>query len=316
MISIWRILIYGIQGFRRNIWLSVIAIITMTLTLTTITVFLLGDLVATRQYQEFNKKIDYIIFLRDSAPDADVDALVQQVAARSEVSSSIFQSKEDIRKKFEARFQSVEALKGIVTSENNPLPREIDVKFKDPRQIDTFDSFIRDPRYEEIIESTSYQNNKSAIDNYVRSTNVLKVFGLFFTGFFVLISLIVILNTIRLAIFSRRDEIEIMRLVGATRSYIRGPFLVEGILFGVLGALLSAVLFWGLLRQLQIVLQDSIRFGTSNFINDLFSSSLGSITNASGFNTVFSQLVGIQLVVGVALGIFCSFVAARRYLRE
>lgn len=316
MSNIFRILRYGIQGFRRNIWLSIIAIITMTLTLTTITVFVLGDMVANKQYEEFNKKIDYIIFIKDAAADADVDSFFSQVKAREEVSQSGFYSKEDIRKKFEESFKENEALRGIVTAENNPLPREVDIRFHDPRSIDTFDKFVAQPRFEQIVESTSYKSNRGAIDNYVRTTNVLKVFGLFFTGFFILIAVLVIFNTIRLAIFARREEIEIMRLVGATKGYIRGPFLIEGMLFGVMGALFSAVLFWGLLRQLQLVLQDSLRYGTTNFINDLLSSSMSNITSASGFNDLFMRLLLTQIAAGVLLGTICSYVAARRYLRE
>ena len=318
MRSLGRILLYGIQGFRRNIWLSVIAIITMVLTLTTITVFAIGDVVVTKEYQQINGKIDYIVFLQDSASDADVSNLITQIDDRPEVTASKLLGKDQVRQAFEENTQSLESLKGIVTADNNPLPREIDIKFHDPQQIDTFDRFVNQPRFSQVIENTSYQynKNKGAIDNYLRTANFLKIFGLFFTGFFVFISILVILNTIRLTIFSRREEIEIMRLVGATYSYIRGPFLVEGMLFGLLGALFSGMLFWGLLHQLQEVLLDSVRYGTTNVINDLFSTSLGTIVSNSGFNTLFLQMLALQILIGVLLGTLCSALAARRYLRE
>ena len=316
MMAFLRILRYGTQGFRRNIWLSVIAIITMTLTLTTMTVFVVGEVVGTSKYQEFNKKIDYIIFLKDSASDADFSALSQEVQNRGEVASSLALNKEDVRKRFDAQFDSIDALKGIVTQDNNPLPREIDVKFHDPSQIDSFDGFIHQAKFEQIIEKTSYQTNKQLISNYVRGTNILKVFGLFFTGFFMVIAVLVILNTIRLAIFSRREEIEIMRLVGATSGYIRGPFLIEGVLFGIIGSLLTAVLFWVLLHQLQIILIQSQSAGTTNSITEVFGTALGSITTSHGFDLWFGRILGLQVGVGLILGILCSFIAVRRYLRE
>ena len=316
MISIWRIVRYGVQGFRRNIWLSAIAIITMILTIVTITIFALGNIVATKKYQEFNTKIDYNIFIKDGASDADVSVLKQSVTDRPEVQSNIYYDKEAVRKRFDQIFSSEDALKGLFTPDNNPLPREIDVKFKNPNQIDSFDQFVRQKRFEQVIDDTSYRNNKSLITNYIRLTNFLRIFGISFTVFFVFIAVLVILNTIRLAIYSRREEVEVMRLVGATQSYIRGPFLVEGILFGALGSLVSAVLTWAFLRQLQVVLASSLSDNTTNFISDLFSGSFENITTISGFNNLFGQLFILQLGVGMALGVICSYLAVRRYLKE
>lgn len=318
MSTLWRILKYGVQGFRRNIWLSVIAVITMSLTLAMITIFFVGDIVATKQYQELNQKIDYVVFINDSASDADVTLLRDQINDQPEVQSSVYYSKDQVRLKFENEFGQVSAFKGIITPENNPLPREIDVKFFNPQQIDIFDKFVNQARFSQIVENTSYsyQANHISIENYVRTTNMLKIFGLFLTGFFVIIAVLVILNTIRMAIYSRREEIEIMRLVGATHGYIRGPFLIEGIFFGVIGAAITSLMSWILLHQLQKVLADSLKFGTTNFINDLFGSSLNMITKVSGFNSFFSQLAIMQIVVGVLLGVSCSYLAARRYLKE
>jgi cell division transport system permease protein len=318
MSTLWRILKYGVQGFRRNIWLSVIAVITMSLTLAMISIFFVGDIVATKQYQELNQKIDYVVFLNDSASDADVTLLRDQINDQPEVQSSVYYSKNQVRLKFENEFGQVSAFKGIITSENNPLPREIDVKFFNPQQIDIFDKFVNQARFSQIVENTSYsyQANHVSIENYVHTTNMLKIFGLFLTGFFVIIAVLVILNTIRMAIYSRREEIEIMRLVGATHSYIRGPFLVEGVFFGLIGAAITALMSWILLHQLQKVLADSLKFGTTNFINDLFGSSLNMITKVSGFNSFFSQLAIMQIVVGILLGVSCSYLAARRYLKE
>jgi len=316
MISLWRILIYGTQGFRRNIWLSAIAIITMTLTILTITIFALGNIVATRKYQEFNTKIDYNIFIKDEASQADVDLLRTQSQARPEVASLQYLDKDQVRKRFNEVFQNEQSLQGIFTADNNPLPREIDIRFKNPNQIDSFDKFVRQDKFGQVVEDTSYRNNKSLITNYVRLTNFFKVFGLSFTGFFVLIAILVILNTIRLAIFSRREEVEVMRLVGGTTSYIRGPFLIEGMLFGVLGALIATIFAWIFLRQLQVVLATSFNDNTTNFISDLFGAAFKSITTVGGFNNLFAQLFVLQVGVGLFLGILCSYIAVHRYLRE
>lgn len=316
MISLGRIILYGVQGFRRNIWLSAIAIITMTLTILTITIFALSNIVASHKYQEFNTKIDYNIFIKDEASQADVDLLRTQAAARPEVSDLVYLDKDQVRARFDQVFQNDQSLQGVFTADNNPLPREIDVKFKDPNLIDSFDKFVRQDRFAQVVEDTSYRNNKSLITNYVRLTNFLRVFGVSFTGFFVLIAVLVILNTVRLAIYSRREEVEVMRLVGGTSSYIRGPFLVEGMLFGILGALIATIFCWVFLRQLQIVLANSFHDNTTNFISDLFGGTFGSITSVRGFNELFIQLFVLQMGIGLFLGILCSYFAVHRYLHE
>jgi cell division transport system permease protein len=318
MISYWRIFLYGIQGFRRNVWLSVIAIITMTLTVVTVSAFGLGNLVAAKQYSQVKSKIDYNIFIEDSAADADVDLLRSAVEARPEVSFATYLDKDAVRKSFDTLLGQGDStdLQGIVTADHNPLPREIDIKFKDANQIDSFNSFVKQDRFTKIIQRTSYQQNKSEITNFLRVVNFLRVFGIFFTVFFLVIAFLVILNTIRLAIYARREEVEVMRLVGATSGYIRGPFLVEGIFFGVVGALVASVLSWIFLRQLDKLLASTYADNSTNFISDLFSGTLSGITQSATFNSLFGYLVAAQLLLGLALGIICSYLAVRRYLKE
>lgn len=315
MIGYWRIIWYGIQGFRRNIWLSIIAIITMTLTITTITVFVMADMVAAKQYQEFNNKVDYSIFLKDSATEMDVSSFVSQLKSRPEVSRVNYLTKDDVRTKFNLSLGAVPEIQGIVTPDNNPLPRQIDVKFGDPKDMESFHKFVSNERFNLLVDSTTYKRNKGAIDNYLRITNLIKVSGIFFTSFFILIALMVIFNTIRLTIFARREEIEVMRLVGATRGYIRGPFLIEGVLFGLLGALFSGLLLWVTLTQLGSVFRDS-SLSDLSLIVQMLQSSLGSLVDKSSFDSLFTTLVSVQVLVGIVLGILCSTLAVKRYLRD
>ena len=309
-----RILLYGIQGFRRNIWLSAIAIITMVLTILTITTFTLGDVAATQTYKSYNNKLDYIIFIQDTAPDADVQLLRQQIAARPEVVETQYISKEQALVQYQKFFSDDPDLRDAFTAKDNELPREITAKFSDPSQIDVFNQFVTQDRFKQIILKTSYTKNRGIINNYIHFTTFLRIFGITFTVFFLLIAIVIILNTIRLTIFSRREEIEVMRLVGATRGFIRGPFLVEGILFGVLGALLATLLTWFFLFQVQGLLTAGL--GADSVVAAYFRSSLGQLTNQADFNHLFTQLTLLQLLVGVGLGASCSFMAIRRYLKE
>ena len=312
MSSTTRIVNYGIQGFRRNIWLSLIAIVTMTLTIVTVTVFAVANLAATQKYKEINAKLDYNIFIKDSASDAEVSSLQDAVKSRPEVSKLDYISKSRALELFDANPLLSSDARAAISADNNPLPREIDVRFADPNKIAGFNSFVNGDQFKAIIDRTSYQNNQEAISGYLKLVNFLRVFGIGFTIFFLLIAVVVILNTIRLTIFSRRDEIEVMRLVGATSSFIRGPFLIEGMLFGLIGALVAALLSWFSLYQVQHLL--SLGFAATTI--QTLVSGLGYLTDQAQFNRLFAQLFAVQLLIGVGLGTICSAIAIRRYLRE
>lgn len=314
MNTFWRILLYGTKNFRRNIWLSVIAIITMTMTLLTISVFALGSTIAQQEYQDLNAKIDYLIFLKDSAGDADINNMLEQIEARPEVSSTEFISKEEALKHFEENTKDMPDLKGIVTDQNNPLYREIVVKFHDPKSITEFNKFAIDERFSSIIVTVSYRQNAADIDNYLETTKFLGIIGIAFAAFFIVIAVMVVLNTIKLTIYSKRDEIEVMRLVGASPGFIQGPFWVEGILYGVLSALASALIMWGIMDQLQRLVNQSLADGRSNFFTDTFGTLLSN--DQSQLLYLVNYLFMIQIIVGVLLGVFCSILAVRRYLKE
>jgi cell division transport system permease protein len=316
MNSFWRVIWFGVQGFRRNIWLSLVAVFTMSLMLTAITVFLLANLAARQAYKDFNNKIDYIIFLKDTASDADIEVLQQQVKLRPEVNTFHYSDKAEVMKNFETIFKNDESLRGVITPENNPLPREISITFSEVSKIKAFNEFVLDPRFSQVIEKTSYRDNEKLIENYLSFTRYVQLFGMTLTIFFVMVAVIVILNTIRLAIYARREEIEIMRLVGATWQYIRGPFLIEGVLYGLLGALFSAVAIWTLLYQLlQLAGSEGSLVGVSSFnmVSYYARSLLGS---KEALDTLFNQLVLFQILLGVGLGVVCSAYGVRRYLKE
>jgi len=315
MYSFWRILLYGVRGFRRNIWLSVIAIITMTMTLMTFTVFAVGQVVAKQQYQQFNQNIDYLIFLKDEASDSDVANLQTQILAQPEVRQIHFISKDEAREQFNQQFADVDEFKGLITADNNPLLREITVQFNNVNQISTFDKFVNQDRYKQLIYFTSYKENSDSINNYLKITNFLKIVSLSFAVFFTIISLLVILNTIRLTIHSRREEVEIMRLVGASPGFIRGPFVVEGVLYGIISAILAVLISWAVLVQLQGLVNQNFSVGSTNLLTDIFGNTLG-LNRANAVSSLLTYLFVLQLGAGVLLGTLCSFIAVRRYLKE
>lgn len=317
MSSFLRIIWFGIQGFRRNIWLSLVAVFTMTLMLFSLTLFGVANFAALQAYKDFNKKVDYVVFVKDGASETDVQLMVAESKTRSETLEVKYLNKEDVRKNFDEMFKGDESLQGIITSESNPLPREMDVKFKDVTKIGDFDQFIKQDKYAEVVERTSYRDNESAIQNYLKIVKMIRIVGLSLTVFLGFVFVIVIMNTIRLTIHSRRDEIDIMRLVGATWQYIRGPFLVEGVIYGVLGAIFSSLFIWGIFYKLLDVMTRDLSLSTGFNSVSVFSFIARSTFNEqNNFVSLFNQLLWMQIFVGIILGIICSAIGVRKYLKE
>ncbi len=312
--NISRIIIFGIRAFRRNFLLSIVAIITLTATLLTLSLFVLADGMARQQYSESDKKINYIIFLEDSATDQDLEVLTNEIKARPEVKEVMLHDKAEVRERFEKLFSDLPKLSGIITDSSNPLPREIEVTFTTPQSISSFDELAKKEQYKKAIERTSYQDNKSQIDYYLQRTKFVRTLGASFAVFYLLVAVIVVFNTLRLTIHSRRDEVEIMRLVGASPGFIRGPFLIEGMLYGVLSSLLAALVSWPILGQLQALAQQSIAGDQNTFIA-LFGASFAA-GNAESTVGLLTYLFVLQITAGLILGVFCSFAAVRRYLKE
>ena len=189
---------------------------------------------------------------------------------------------------------------------NNPIPATIHVKPKELKQLGALKNYLTSPANLALQTegSPSYSGDRQkAIDNITKATEALRMIGFIAVIVFAVVSALIIFNTIQMAIFNRRDEIQIMRLLGASSSYIRGPFIVESIIYGVLSAVISVLII-------------NATFAASS--GALQASSLGllDINYASQYFTDhFLRFLGMQIGVGVLIGAVSSFIATRRYLK-
>jgi cell division transport system permease protein len=201
--------------------------------------------------------------------------------------------------------QSESRLKNVVTEEDNPLPRSFEVKVINPDNLDSVAKIFDTAEVKPMITKTSLNENRSTIQRLVGVTKFIRKVGLAFSLFFIFISIMVVFNTIRLAIYSRRDEIDVMKLVGASPSFIRWPFLLEGILYGILATILSSILLYFAFR----------------FLSPFANRYLGDIMNQWGgsfmayFNAHLWEIILWQLLVGILIGLGCSYFAIRKHLK-
>ncbi len=302
--TISRIFKWSLLSFWRNRLLSIAATLIMTLTLLTISIFVILNLIIGTTISVVQQKIDLVVYFTESTTEEEITSLQKQVEELSEVASVDYIDKDEALEKWRQR-PIKEELKEIATEKDNPLPRSLEVKVKDLEKLGQVATYFETNEVKPLVRKTSLHENQATIQRLLNMTNFLRKMGLIFSGFFILVSILVIFNTIRLAIYSRRDEIEIMKLVGATDAAVRWPFVMEGMFYGFLGTVLStSFLFLGFKFLSPMV---------NRYLGDVMTQWGGSLL--SYFVAHLWQIILLQLVVGFLIGAGCSFIAIRKHLR-
>lgn len=302
LLATTRTIRWGFVHFWRNIWLSLAATGVLLLTLAMLVLLLIVTVVGRASLEAIEKKVDVTVFMSETATDAAILAIKADLEGRPDVAEVHYVTKEQALAAFEARHQAnptiTQALREIG---ENPLQAALVVKATDPTHYPVIEEALKSPKYQAFISKVTSEDNRAVI---VRLTSVLQTVrrvGFLLTIALATIAVLVTFNTIRLAIFSYHEEIEIMHLVGASPWFIKGPFLIEGFLAGGMAALITLLYFFPFVRALSPRLSAFIADGQF----DLFRWSL-------------EHLVGISVLfflIGILLSIVSSWIAVRRYVR-
>lgn len=253
----------SLQGFTRNLSTTLGSIITIFLSLLIIGVFLVGGAMIERLMSSVESEVSITAYVADDASQDDIDSVMDYVRGLDGVANVSFTTKDQALENFEASTTTpgiIEQLDG-----SNPLPASIDVELSDPQmvegvanQLEANSTFQRIADEENPHDSIKY--GQTTVERLFTVTNYVRYIGVALIALLIFIALIFINNTIRLAILARRKEIAIMRLVGASNGFIRGPFLMEGALHAIIGSLLAV----GCLQLLRIFaipqLESAIKF--------------------------------------------------------
>lgn len=305
-ITFGRVLHTGIVNFIRNASLAIAAMAVMVVTLTIVLFSLITNATLTNTIDDIASKVDVSVFLKDSVTEAQGKELTAKIKQQPSVQSVEYLSKEQALAAYVKQNANNQALSAAATLSNNPIPATIHVKPKELKQLGELKNYLTSPANLALQTegSPSYSGDRQkAIDNITKATEALRMIGIIAVIVFAVVSALIIFNTIQMAIFNRRDEIQIMRLLGASSSYIRGPFIVESVIYGVLSAVISVLII-------------NATFAASS--GALQASSLGllDINYASQYFTDhFLRFLGMQIAVGVLIGAVSSFIATRRYLK-
>ncbi len=304
-ISIGRVFKAGMLNFVRNAWLAVAAIAVMVITLTIVLFSVIASATFNNTIQQITDKIDISVYLKDDVNEQARNDLIAQIKQLENIKSVEYISKADALERYKEQNKDNLDLLVAISQTNNPLPASLQIKPQNPENFDPIKSFLEQDNIKALqSEQTSYSGDrKDAIDKITSATVFIQQAGIAGIIVFAFISMLIIFNTIRMAIFNRREELNIMRLLGASTWYIRGPFVIETIFYGVISAIISVGLC-KLVFTLQTSAFDASTFGLLDikFASDYF---------AEHFWTIF----GIALAVGILIGAVSSMIATRRYLK-
>ncbi len=303
MITFWRVFKSGFRNTFRNAWLSSAATAIMAVTLLIMTFFAFSIIFVRSQLNEVRSKIDLTIFISDDAKEDQIKSLQNKVLQTNGVDSVVFVSKADALKRLENSSAEGKKLAKSANDIGNPLPASLEVKLEKLDDIGGVNKQIRDLPEATIITETSYDsrddNRKGVIENVIKISNGVAKVGAILSGVFLVIALMIIFNTIRMAIFTRREEIEIMKLVGATKWFIRGPFIVEGSMYGVFGATIAVIILIPVGRVAGQFLVDKFNAGAA----------------ISYFGTNFWLVALCMYGLGILIGAISSWLAISRHLK-
>lgn len=299
-----RIIKAGFTSFWRNKFVTASAILIMTVTL-----FIMGSLLflgamLDSSLEQISEKVDVNVYFTTDAAESDILALRSALESREDVAAVEYVSRDQALADFRSQNREddliVQALEEL---DENPLGAYFNIQATESVFYEDIANYLESDApvvvgSQGIIDNVNFQQNRQAIERLTNIIQSLDTFSFLIIIMFALIAAMIVFNTIRLAIFSSRDEISVMELMGASPSYVRGPFVIEGVMYGIVAALFALLLFYPI--ALWGNAATSTFFGTGGsfdyFINN------------------FGELFVIMMVTGIALGGISSYIAVRKYL--
>jgi cell division transport system permease protein len=261
------------------------------------------DQLLTTSLNQLQNKVDINVYFVPSAAEEDIDAIRTAVEALPDVASVSYTSREDALAKFREKYGNNEiTMQALNELDDNPLGATIAIQAKELSQYESIAQFIEEQRLSAaqnpVIETVNYGRNKEAIDTLNTIMDAVERSSSIVTLVLIVAAILITFNTIRLAIYTAREEISIMRLVGASNMFIRGPFLLQGVMYGLVAGVVSLLVWYPIMVWLGPRTEAFFEFNLfTYFVND--------------FSNIFLTIVG----TGVVLGFVSSVLAIARYLR-
>lgn len=299
IISLLRIIKFSFQDIVRNIWLSLVTITILILALVSVNVLLIVNLLSETTMGAIKDKIDINLYLVQDAPEDEILALKAKISNLPNVDLVKYTSKEDALLKFRSKYEDdVEILQALRELGKNPLSPSLAIKPKDTDEYKGLIAHLSNLE-EDIVEYKNFEDHESVLGKINAISKRINKVGLSVSLIFIAITVLMVFNSIRMAIYTHRHEIAIMRLVGASRWFIRSPYLVSAAIYAFIGVLVIISAFFPFLSILQPYLE--------TFFIDY------DINLFAYFTDNFTKFFGLQLFGAAFICSLASLVAVAKY---
>ena len=304
-LTFWRITKYGANSFIRNAWLSVAATAVMTVTLVIIFGSLLARSILMDTVDDIKNKVDMSIYLKKGVSNSDIEKMKKSIGDLKTVTNITYTSPQEARDKFARKNSDDADIRKALIESNNEFFGIFNIKLVDISDSTELKNLVENNK---LIKSSldpdhppTYASDRNeVIKNISNTINFAEKVGILAGSIFVIIASLIIFNTIRMAIFNRREEIYMMKLIGANKSFIAGPFLVEAVICGTIAAILASIIGYSII-----------------FLSKTKLEAYGIIVSpVISFLHMYGILVVLGLIIiGSLIGIISAFTATRKYLK-
>lgn len=305
MLTFVRMIRHGVNNFSRNAWLTMAATAVMSVTLLIVFMTVAARQVLLDAAAAISKQADISIYLKGDTPDDKIKEITERIQNLDNIDSVRYISAAQARQEQAERFKdNQEALEAIKESKNE-MSATLRVSVTDLRNYQSLEEFVKNDdfyaKYKDPRREASFRGERrQAIDTIGNWVRIASIGGSIATGVFVIISSLVVFNTIRMAIFNRKDEIQMMKLIGANRGFIRGPFVVEAVMYGLIAAVIAVSAGYGLI----VMAKDPMtKYGIP--VDGLLSTVMLYIW----------AIVPAMMLLGAMIGTVSAWVATRKYLK-
>lgn len=299
LVSLYRILKFAFQDFFRNFLLSVITIFVLILTLSLVNLLIIFNIAAKEAVKMVEDKIDITVYFKPAADETKINLAREEVKELPQVQELQYFSREDALKEYkEINKNNSDVLAAIEELDQNPFGAFLIIKTYNPKDYTIALNVFNQEGYKDLVENTDYQNSEMLVNKVINITDKAERAGQVLIVIFLVISVLIVINTVRMAIYNHQNEIKIMKSVGATNWFVKLPYLVESVLYSIIAIGFAIGLVYLFLH----------------FVEPYLTAIFNNLSFMGYYNDNFNYLFGWQLIGAIVLTVFSSSYAINRYL--
>lgn len=301
LITFYRVVKSGVTNLRRNIWLAAASTLIMTITLIILSVLTLLFIITSYSVKSIQERVDVSTYFKNDVPESRILTIRDDLRKDPRIKSVDYVSSEEAERDFREFHQNdKEIVDSLEEFDENFFPATLQIKAVNLEDYPAIAESLQNSNFKDLIDEVNFEDNRVIIERLNSLLKFIITFGLILMVVFCLIAILVIFNTIALTIYNRREEVEIMRLVGATNWYIRGPFIVEAFMYSIIAAAITSALLLPIYFQMLPKISNYLTPGANIFDGNI---------------STFLLVIAIQLVIAFTLSTISSLLAMRKYLQ-